>query len=106
KEDELHPWRRFVAEYKTLEGYNEFHRETTRRKINDMQTRESGENDKNRAHKEYVRHMFPDTSPKSFSAALAALKKDLQFARRWAIFVDGFSEKKDGPKIAGLGAGV
>ncbi len=104
--DELYPWRRFVAEYKTLEGYNEFHREATRRRINDMQARESGENDNNRAHKEYVRHMFPDISPKLFSAALAALKKDLQCAQRWAILVDSFTEKRDGSKMTSLGAGV
>ena len=104
-EDELHPWRRFVAEYKTLEGYNEFHREGTRQKFNGMQSRESGENDNNRANKEYVKHMFPDHSPEIFSEAKAALKYDLQFARRWAILINGFV-KRDGSKIPGLGVGI
>ena len=106
KEDELHPWRRFVAEYKTLEGYNEFHREATRQKIGDMQARESGENDNNRALKEYVRQICLDNSPRSFSEAKKDLKNDLRFARRWVILVDGFTDEKDGGNIPGLGVGV
>ena len=104
-EDELHPWRRFVAEYKTLEGYNEFRRETTRQKFSHMQTRATGENDKNRANKEYVKYLFPDHSPQLFSKAKAALKNDLQFARRWAILIDGFVGK-EGSKVTGLGRGI
>jgi hypothetical protein len=40
--------------------------------------------------------MFPDKKPESLSTTLAAFKKDLQFARRWAILVQGYVEKKDG----------
>ena len=94
-----------MAEYKTLEGYNEFHREVTRQKFNGMQARESGENDNNKANKKYVKHMFPDHPPELFSEAKAALKYDLQFARRWAILINGFVES-DGTKIPGLGLGV
>lgn len=65
-----------MAEYKTLEGYNKFHREVTRQKLNGMQTRGSGENNNNRTNKEYVRHMFLDHSPKLLSEAKVALKHD------------------------------
>jgi hypothetical protein len=73
--------------------------------INGTQARGSGENDNNKAHKEYVKHMFPDGQPETLLAALAAIKKDLQFARRWAIWVEGYNEKKDG-LVPGLGVGV
>jgi len=104
-DDDLQQWRRFVAEYRTLEGYNEFHRQATKQRINGTQARGSGENDNNKAHKEYVKHMFPDRHPETLLAAPAALKKDLQFARRWAIWVEGYDEKKDG-LVPGLGVGV
>jgi hypothetical protein len=39
--------------------------------------------------------MFPDGHPETLLTAPAALKKDLQFARRWAIWVEGYVEKKD-----------
>ncbi|KAH6719563.1 hypothetical protein BKA61DRAFT_714197 [Leptodontidium sp. MPI-SDFR-AT-0119] len=105
KDDDLQQWRRFVAEYRTLEGYNEFHRQATKQRINGTQARGSGENDNNKAHKEYVKHMFPDGDPETLLAAPAALKKDLQLARRWAIWVEGYDEKKDG-LVPGLGVGV
>ena len=98
-------WRRFVVEYQTLEGYNEFHRQATKQRINGTQARGSGQNDNNKAHKEYVRHMFPDGHPEALLTAPAALKKDLQFARRWAIWLDGYVEKKDG-LVPGLGVRV
>ncbi|KAF4615625.1 hypothetical protein G7Y89_g15282 [Cudoniella acicularis] len=89
-------WRRFVAEYRTLEGYNEFYRRATKQRINGTQARGSGENDNNKAYKEYVKHMFLDGHLETLLAALAALKNDLQFAPRWAIWVEGYVEKKDG----------
>ena len=49
--------------------------------------------------------MFPDGHPEILVTALAALKKDLQFARRWAIWVEGYVEKKDG-LVPGLGVRV
>jgi uncharacterized short protein YbdD (DUF466 family) len=78
--DDLHQWRRSIAEYQTLEGYNEFHYEATKQRLSGMQVRESGENDNNKAYKEYVKHMFPDIHPEGLSTTLAAFKKDLQFA--------------------------
>ncbi|KAH6704131.1 hypothetical protein BKA61DRAFT_617941 [Leptodontidium sp. MPI-SDFR-AT-0119] len=104
KDNDLQQWRRFVAEYRILEGYNEFHREATRQRINGTQARGSGENNNNKAHKEYVKHMFLDGDPETLLAAPAALKRDLQLARRWAIWVEGY-EEKDG-LVPGLGVGV
>ena len=105
-EDDLHLWRRSIAEYQTLKGYNGFHREATKQRLSGMQVRESGENDNNKAHKEYVKHMFPDIRPEDLSTTLAAFKKDLQFARRWEIWVQGYVEEKDKRKVPGLSVGV
>jgi hypothetical protein len=41
-----------------------------------------------------MKHMFPDGDPDTLLAAPAALKKDLQFARRWPVVVEGCHEKK------------
>ena len=49
--------------------------------------------------------MFPDGHAETLLAAPAALKKDLQFARRWAIWVEGYEDKTDG-LVSGLGVGV
>lgn len=103
-DDDLQQWRRFVAEYRTLEGYHEFHRQAATQRINGTQARGSGENDNNKAHKEYIKHMFPDGHPETLLAT-PALKKDLQFARRWAIWIEGYDEKRDG-LVPGLGVGV
>jgi hypothetical protein len=51
-------------------------------------------------------HMFPDKHLEDLSTTLAAFKKDFQFARRWAIWVQGYVEKKDGRGIPGLSVGV
>jgi len=75
RDDDLQQWRRFVAEYRTLEGYIEFHREATRQRINSTKARGSGENDNNKAHKEYLKHMFPDGDPETLLAAQVALQK-------------------------------
>jgi hypothetical protein len=50
--------------------------------------------------------MFPDKRPADLSTALGAFKGDLQFARRWAIWVQGHDEKKDDCRIPGLGIRV
>ena len=71
------------------------YREAFKQRVYGTQARGSGENDNNKAHKEYIKHMFPDTHPETLSTAPAALKKDLQFARRWAVAVEGYHEKKD-----------
>jgi hypothetical protein len=103
-EGDLQQWRRSIAEYQTLEGYNEFHREATKQRLNGTHDRASGENDSNKAHKEYVKYMFPDKHLESLSTSLAAFKKDLQFARRWAIMVQGYVEN-NGCRVPGLRVG-
>jgi hypothetical protein len=105
-EDDLQQWRRSIAEYQTLEGYNEFHREATKQRLSGTQGRASGENDNNRAHKEYMKHLFPDKHLEGLSTTLAAFKKDLQFAQRWAIWVQGYVEENDERRVPGLSVGV
>jgi len=81
------------------------YREAFKQRVYGTQARGSGENDNNKAHKEYIKHMFPDSHPETLltAPAAAALKKELQFARRWAIWVEGYVDKKDG-LVPGLGS--
>ena len=71
-----------------------------------MQVHAPGENDNNKAHKDYVKHMFLDKHPADLSTTLAVFKRDLQFARRWAIWVQGYVEKKDDRGVPGLSVGA
>jgi len=45
-----------------------------------MQVCKSSKNNNNKAHKEYVKHMFLDIRLKDLLTTLTAFKKDLQFA--------------------------
>jgi hypothetical protein len=46
-EDDLQQWRRSIAEYQTLKGYNEFYCEATKQRLSGTQVRAPGENDNN-----------------------------------------------------------
>ena len=70
-----------------------------------MQACGSSENNNNKAYKEYVKYMFLDSYLETLLVAPAALKKDLQFARRQAIQVKSYNKKKDG-LVLSLGVGV
>ena len=52
-----------------------------------------------------MKHIFLDGHLETLLTVPAAPKKDLQFARRWAIWVEGYVKKKDG-LVPGLGVGV
>ena len=104
-EDDLHQWRRSIAEIRNPEGYQTFFAEAKRQRIAHRQIRQSGENNSNRAHREYPQHIFADRVPKDFEKARQALKKDLLFGRRWSILVDGFVDGNN-LIIPGLGLGV
>ena len=77
QQDDLQQWRRSIAEYQTLKGYNEFYCEATKQRLSGTQVRAPGENDNNKAHKDYVKHMFPDKRPAELSTTLAGFKRDL-----------------------------
>jgi hypothetical protein len=104
-EDDLHQWRRSIAEIGNLEGYRAFLAEASCQRTIHRQVRQRGENDNNRAHKDYISHIFAGRAPDGFEKAREALKKDLRYGRRWSILVDGFIDD-DNVTIPGLGSGV
>ena len=81
-EDDLHQWRRSIE-----------------------QTHQSGESNSNKAHKEYLAHIYADRTPKDYERVKQALKKDLRHGRRWSILVDGFVAD-NGDSIPGLSLGL
>ncbi|KAK0637176.1 hypothetical protein B0T17DRAFT_101611 [Bombardia bombarda] len=98
KAHDLNPWRRTIAEYRTLQCYEEFAEELQNRSC-----RRRGDSTKNMAHREYIQYIFPDVRPHDQKTYQKELKRDLQFARRWAIPIRGYDE--DGVKIPGVGVG-
>jgi len=49
--------------------------------------------------------MFSNSHSETLLAAPAVLKKNLQFARQWTIWVESYNKKKDG-LVPGLGIRV
>jgi hypothetical protein len=56
------------------------------------------------AHKDYLAYIYTDRAPRDFEKAKRALKKNLEFGRRWAILVNGYVNGD--VKMPGLGLGV
>jgi len=104
-EDDLHQWRRSIAEMRNLDGYTSFFAEVQVKQRSRKRVRQSGENNSNKAHKEYLAHIYADRTPKDYKRAKQALKKDLRHGRRWSILVHGFAAD-DGDVIPGLGLGL
>jgi len=104
-EDDLHQWRRSIAEMRNLDGYTSFFAEAQAKQRIHKQTRQSGESNSNKAHKEYLAHIYADRTPQGYERVKQALKKDLRHRRRWSILVDGFVTG-DGEMIPGLGLGL
>ena len=104
-EDDLHQWQRSIAEMRNLDGYATFFAEARAKQGIHKQTRQSGESNSNKAHKEYLAHIYADRTPKDYERVKQALKKDLRHGRRWSILVDGFvADNED--SIPGLGLGL
>ena len=55
-EDDLHQWRRSIAEMRNLNGYATFFAEARAKQGIHKQTRQSGESNSNKVHKEYLVH--------------------------------------------------
>jgi hypothetical protein len=89
-EDDLHQWRRSIAEMRNLDGYTSFFAEAQAKQRIHKHTRQSGESNSNKAHKEYLAHIYTDRTPQDYERVKQALKKDLRHGRRWLILVDGF----------------
>jgi len=68
-------------------------------------TRQSEESNSNKAHKEYLAHIYADRNPQNYERVKQALKKDLRYERRWSILVDDFVAN-NGDSIPGLGRGL
>lgn len=103
-EDDLHQWRRSIAERRNLDGYNTFFTEAQAKQRTKKRTRRSGERSSSKAHIEYLAHIFADRIPKDYKRAKQGLQKDLRNGRRWSILIDGFVTD-DGNSIPGLGLG-
>jgi len=59
-EDDLHQWRRLIAEMRNLDGYTSFFAEAQAKHRIHEHTRQSGESNSNKAHKEYLAHIYVD----------------------------------------------
>ena len=81
-EDDLHQWRRSIAEMRNLDGYASFFAEARAKQGIHKQTRQSGESNSNKAHKEYLAHIYADRTPKDYERVKQAVKKDLRHGRR------------------------
>ena len=103
-EDDLHQWRRSIAERRNLAGYNAFLAEAQAEQRIEKRTRRSGERSSSKAHTEYLAHIYADRIPKDYKRAKQGLQKDLRHGRRWSILIDGFVTD-DGDVIPGLGIG-
>ena len=104
-EDDLHQWQRSIAEMRNLDGYTSFFAEAQAKQRIHKHTRQSGESNGNKAHKEYLAHIYADRTPQDYERVKQALKKDLRHGRRWLILVDGFVTD-GGDSIPGLGLGL
>jgi hypothetical protein len=104
-EDDLYQWRRSIAEINNLRSYNAFIAEAEDQMTQVQRTRGNGETNSQKAHKEYLAYIYTDRTPKDFDKARQALKKNLEFGRRWSILVDGYIDESE-LAMPGLGPGV
>lgn len=75
---------------RNLDGYTSFFAEAQAKQRTHKQTRQSGESNSHKAHKEYLAHIYADRTPQDYERVKQALKKDLRHGRRWSILVNGF----------------
>jgi hypothetical protein len=106
-EDDLYQWRRSIAEINNLYGYKAFVAEAeAESQIKQRHhRRRTGETNNQKAHKDYLAYIYADRAPKDFDKAKQALKKNLEFGRRWSILVDGYVDE-DNTAVPGLSLGV
>ena len=103
-EDDLHQWRRSIAERRNLDDYTSFFTEAQAEQKFEKHTRQNGVKNSSKAHKEYLAHIYADRTPKDYKRVKQGLKKDLRHGRRWSILVDGFVAD-DGNIMPGLSLG-
>ena len=88
-----------------MDGYTTFFAQAQAKLRVHKQTRQSGESNSNKAHKEYLAHIYADRTPQDYERVKQALKKDLRHGRRWSILVNGFVANS-GDSIPGLSFGL
>ncbi len=103
-EDDLHQWRRSIAERRNLDGYNAFLAEAQAKQKGRKYARQRGERNSGKAHADYLAHIYADRTPKDYKRAKQGLQKDLRNGRRWSILIDGFVTD-NGNRVPGLGLG-
>jgi hypothetical protein len=87
-----------------LNGYEVFVTEAEAQVKQGSRACRSRETTSQMAHKDYLAHIYADRAPRDFEKAKRALKKNLEFGRRWTILVDGYV---DGDvKMSGLGLSI
>ncbi len=103
-EDDLHQWRRSIAERRNLDGYNAFFTEAQAKQKGRKDARRRGERNSGKAHADYLAHIYADRTLKDYKRAKQGLQKDLRNGRRWSILIDGFGTD-NGNSMPGLGLG-
>jgi len=103
-EDDLHQWRRSIAERRNLDGYNAFFTEAQAKQKVGMYIRQRGERSSSKAHTDYLAHIYADRTPNDYKRVKQGLQKDLRNGRRWSILIDGFVTD-EGNSMPGLGLG-
>jgi hypothetical protein len=68
-------------------------------------TRRRGERVSQQAHQDYLAHIYADRNPNDYNGSKQALKKNLEFGRRWSILIDGYTVE-DNNVVPGLGLGI
>ena len=104
-EDDLHQWQRSIAEMQSLNGYASFLAEAQAKQRIHKQARQHEDSNSNKAHKEYLAHIYADRIPEDYERIKQTLKEDLRHGRQWSILVDGFVDD-NGDRVPGLGLGL
>ena len=101
---DLLQWRRSIAETRNLAWYTSFLAEVQTRQKSYKHIGRGGENNSNKAHTQYLAHIYADRTPKDYKRAKEDPKKDLRYGRRWSILKESFvTDEED--VVPGLGLG-
>jgi hypothetical protein len=101
-EDDLYQWRRSIAEINNLNNYNVFVAGARGQKHH---TRRRGERVSQQTHQDYLAYIYADKNPKDDKGSKQALKKNLEFGRRWSILINGYTTENNNV-VPGLGLGI
>ena len=100
---DLYQWRRSIAELRNLNGYTSFLVEAQAKQRICTKKRSREEINSNKAHQEYLAHIYADRTPRNYQRIKRAFKKNLRHGRRWSILINNFLAD-DGNVIPRLGS--